>query len=70
MVTAEKEVMLLEVADSGDWLVQQVSQRIEWKLDYAVLKKWSFQVKLKYLLIVVLSLRISGCYCPLGKQRV
>lgn len=71
LVAAEKEVVLLEVTDSGcchpSGLAGAAGEPgIEWKLDYLPLKRWSFQVKLKYLLILVLSLRMFRLLLPSG----
>lgn len=71
LVAAEKEVVMLEVADSGcchpAGLAGAAGEAgIEWKLDYVPLKRWFFQVKLKYLLILVLSLRMLRLLLPTG----
>jgi len=70
-VAAEKEVVLLQVTDSGcchpSGLAGAAGEpRIKWKVDYVPLKRWSFQVKLKYLLILVLSLKMFSLLLPIG----
>lgn len=47
LVAAEKEVLLLEVTDGGCCHPSELAgaagePRIEWKLDYVPLKRWSF----------------------------